>query len=156
MAFFHILSSGENMNGQFVDLHAAADFLGPGAVEVNRYQTEITDIVRRRGAFGQRIKQVPATGHPSRFFEETAIPSPTAAQAFVDPRNIVPTTQSPTRVERSVPLKALVSQINYNLFDLEVGSQQSQFAYLQAKDLADRSEERRVGKECRSRWSPYH
>src|SRR2546427_5011216 len=24
------------------------------------------------------------------------------------------------------------------------------------EDLADRSEERRVGKECRSRWSPYH
>ena len=23
-------------------------------------------------------------------------------------------------------------------------------------DLAERSEERRVGKECRSRWSPYH
>ena len=23
-------------------------------------------------------------------------------------------------------------------------------------DLWDRSEERRVGKECRSRWSPYH
>ena len=23
-------------------------------------------------------------------------------------------------------------------------------------DKADRSEERRVGKECRSRWSPYH
>ena len=22
--------------------------------------------------------------------------------------------------------------------------------------IADRSEERRVGKECRSRWSPYH
>jgi len=40
-------------------------------------------------------------------------------------------------VERSVPLKALVSQINYNLFDIEVGAQQSQFAYLQAKDLAD-------------------
>jgi hypothetical protein len=51
-------------------------------------QTEITDIVRRRGVFGQRMKQVPATGQPSRFFEETAIPSPTAAQAFVDPRNI--------------------------------------------------------------------
>src|SRR3712207_5101328 len=25
-----------------------------------------------------------------------------------------------------------------------------------ALDLKDRSEERRVGKECRSRWSPYH
>ena len=112
-------------------------FWGRVRSRLNRYQTEITDIVRRRGAFGQRIKQVPATGHPSRFFEESAIASPTAAQAFVDPRNIQPTAQSPTRVERSVPLKALVSQINYNLFDMEVGTQESQFAYLQAKDLAD-------------------
>ena len=24
------------------------------------------------------------------------------------------------------------------------------------KEIAQRSEERRVGKECRSRWSPYH
>ena len=79
------------MKANFLDLHAAADFLGPGAIEVERYQTEIFDIVRRRGAFGQRIKQVPATGHPSRFFEETAIPSPSATQAFVDPRNIAPT-----------------------------------------------------------------
>lgn len=125
------------MNTTFVDLHAAADFMGPGAVEVNRYQSEITDIVRRRGVFGQRIKQLPATGHPSRYFEQTAIASPTAANAFVDPRSIVATVSSPTRVERSVPLKALVSQINYNLFDLEVGAQQSQFAFLQAKDLAD-------------------
>jgi hypothetical protein len=125
------------MNAQFIDLRAAADFLGPGAVEVNRYQSEITDIVRRRGVFGQRIKQVPATGHPSRFFEQTAIASPAAGSAFVDPRNLVATVSSPTRVERSVPLKALISQINYNLFDLEVGQQQSQFAFLQAKDLAD-------------------
>jgi hypothetical protein len=125
------------MKANFLDLHAAADFLGPGAIEIDRYQTEITDIVRRRGVFGQRMKQVPATGHPSRFFEETSIASPSAAQAFVDPRNMQPTLQAPTRVERSVPLKALVSQINYNLFDMEVGTQQSQFAYLQAKDLAD-------------------
>ncbi|MGD0823360.1 MAG: hypothetical protein ABR908_02170 [Terriglobales bacterium] len=125
------------MKANFLDLHAAADFLGPGAIEINRYQTEITDIVRRRGVFGQRMKQMPATGQPSRFFEETAIPSPSATQAFVDPRNIQPTLQVPTRVERTVPLKALVSQINYNLFDMEVGTQQSQFAYLQAKDLAD-------------------
>jgi len=125
------------MKAQFLDLLAAADFLGPGAVEIDRYQTEITDIVRRRGVLGQRIRQVPATGHPSRYFEQTAITSPSAANAFVDPRNIVATVGSPTRVERSLPLKALVSQINYNLFDMEVGNQQSQFAYLQAKDLAD-------------------
>ena len=28
--------------------------------------------------------------------------------------------------------------------------------YLNAKNSNKRSEERRVGKECRSRWSPYH
>ena len=29
-------------------------------------------------------------------------------------------------------------------------------AEAEAKKILDRSEERRVGKECRSRWSPYH
>ena len=28
--------------------------------------------------------------------------------------------------------------------------------YIHIEDKAARSEERRVGKECRSRWSPYH
>jgi hypothetical protein len=125
------------MNAKFTEIHAAADYIGPGAIEVPQYQTEITDLVRRRGLFGQRIKQVPATGHPSRFFEETSIPSPAASSGFVDPRNIIAPLVSPTRIERSVPLKALVSQINYNLFDIELGKQQSQFAYLQAKDLTD-------------------
>lgn len=126
------------MKAQFLDLHAVADYLTPGAVEVNRYQTEITDIVRRRGVFGQRIRQVPATGHPSRFFEQTAIPALAAADAFVNPRSFAANTAAtPTRVERSLPLKALVSRIDYNLFDVEVGAQQSQFAFLQAKDLAD-------------------
>jgi len=124
------------MNATFADIHAAADFIGPGAVEVPLYQTEIFDICRRSSPFGQRIKQVPATGHPSRYFEEAAIPNPSTA-GFVDPRTIVPTVVSPTRVERSVPLKAIVSQINYNLFDIELGNQQQQFAYLQAKDLVD-------------------
>jgi hypothetical protein len=127
------------MNAKFTQIHAAADYIGPGAgvIEVPLYQTEILDIVRRRGIFGQRIKQVPATGHPSRYFEERAIPSPSATSGFVDPRNIVAPLVSPTRVENSVPLKALVAQINYNLFDMELGQQQTQFAYLQAKDLAD-------------------
>ncbi len=120
--------------GQFVDIAAAADFLGPGAVEVNRYQSEITDLVRRRGAFGQRITQAPATGHPSRFFEQTAI---NAAAAFVDPRAIAPSAGSPTRVEKVVLLKAIVAQINFSLFDVKVTRQQAQFAYLEAKDLAD-------------------
>ena len=97
------------MDAKFTQIHAAADYIGPGAIEVPMYQSEILDIVRRRGVFGQRIKQVPATGHPSRYFEERAIPSPAASSGFVDPRNIVAPLVSPTRVEMSVPLKALVA-----------------------------------------------
>src|SRR2546422_11541748 len=29
-------------------------------------------------------------------------------------------------------------------------------SYMTVRELVERSEERRVGKECRSRWSPYH
>ncbi|MDE2438935.1 MAG: hypothetical protein KGN01_06140 [Patescibacteria group bacterium] len=116
-------------------VQAAADYLAPGAIEVNRYQAEIFDLVRRRFPFGQRVNQVPATGQPSRYFEQTAI----ATATYADPRNIaaglVPS--QPTRVERYVTLKAIVAQINYSLFDVEVNQQQGQFAYLEAKDLTD-------------------
>src|SRR6185437_7947166 len=110
------------MNANFHDIHAAADYIGPGAIEVPIYQTEITDIVRRRGLFGQRIKQVPATGHPSRYFEQTGIPEPTAANGFVDPRNISAPVVTPARVERAVPLKALVAQINTTCLTLNWGT----------------------------------
>src|SRR2546425_5127217 len=33
---------------------------------------------------------------------------------------------------------------------------ESHLVHLALQILLDRSEERRVGKECRSRWSPYH
>src|SRR2546430_7705517 len=32
----------------------------------------------------------------------------------------------------------------------------SRVSLVKVKDIEERSEERRVGKECRSRWSPYH
>jgi hypothetical protein len=97
------------------------------------YQSEIFDLVRRRGILGQRIKNVPATGHPSRYFEQTTI----VTGAFQDPRALAPTAGSPTRVERPLFLKAVVAQINYSQFDLEVTQQQKQFDYLEAKDLED-------------------
>lgn len=115
------------------NIQAAADYLAPGAIEVNRYQAEIFDLVRRRFVFGQRVNQVPATGQPSRWFEQTAITTAT----YTDPRIISTTASQPTRQERYVSLKALVAQINYSLFDVEVNQQQGQFAYLEAKDLTD-------------------
>ena len=40
--------------------------------------------------------------------------------------------------------------------DLRKITNQKTFTPEQIKVFHDRSEERRVGKECRSRWSPYH
>lgn len=130
----HFAVSGAGMAHFVGDIRAAADFLAPGAIETNRYQAEIFDLVRRRFVFGQRINQVPATGQPSRYFEQTAI----AGAGFVDPRNLGAVTPTqPVRKERYVSLKAIVGQINYGLFDVEVNQQQGQFAYLEAKDLTD-------------------
>lgn len=114
-------------------LQAAADFLGPGAIETNKYQSEIFDLVKRRGVFGQRIQQTPATGQPSRYFEQTAIPT----AGTTDPRNIAATASQPERQEMVVSLKCMVAQVNFGIFDVEVNQQQGQFAYLEAKDLTD-------------------
>lgn len=120
-------------SSQFVNIHAAADYLAPGSIEINRYQTEILDRVRRRYPFGQRIDQTPATGHPSRYFEQISIPT----GGFVDPRQLSATGSQPTRIEQTVPLKAMMGQINFGLFDVEVTQQQAQYSYLEAKDLTD-------------------
>ena len=52
-----------------------------------------------------------------------------------------------------------INEINSGKSYLEslTGHELSVFAYPNGKPGIDyRSEERRVGKECRSRWSPYH
>lgn len=121
------------LHGFVGDISAAADYLAPGAIEINRYQQEIFDKVRRRFPFGQRIQQVMATGHPSRYFEQMEISVATNAKVRV----LSATATGPKRVERYVTLKALIAQINYSLFDIEVAQQQGQFAYLEAKDLND-------------------
>lgn len=127
------MSGNIKVPGAVGGISAAADFLGPGAIEINRYQTEIFDLVRRRHVLGQRINQTPATGQPSRYFEQLSIATATAT----DPRIIAPTASQGNRQERPITLKAYVAQINYGIFDLEVNQQQGQFAYLEAKDLTD-------------------
>lgn len=118
----------------FSDLAAAADFLGPGAIYTPMFQPEIMDLVRRRGVLGQRMQTVPATGHPSRYFEQTRIVS----GAFQDPRSMQYTpTGDPTRRERFVFIKALYGAISFSLFDVETTRQQGAFANLVAKDIMD-------------------
>jgi len=112
---------------------AAADFLGPGAMEVPIFETEIFDIVRRHSLAFTRLPTMKATGHPHRYFDQTAI----ATGKFDDPRNISPTPAVPTRAERSVYIKCIDNQTNLSLFDKEVTEQQGQFSYVIAKDIED-------------------
>ena len=116
------------------ELNAAADLMGPGAIATPIFQTEILDLVRRRGVFGQRVKHVPSTGQPHRYFEQTRI----VEGIFQDPRGLTFTlTNDPTRRERYVSIKAIYGSIQFGLFDVEVTRQQGQFAYLVAKDIND-------------------
>jgi len=114
------------MQGQFVDLYASADYLGPGAIEIDRYQTEIFDIVRRRVRLGKGSSKCLLPGIRHGSLKRRRSTRRRRRRHLSIPRNIAPTVGSPTRVELAVPLKALVSQINYNLFDWKVTAQQSQ------------------------------
>lgn len=114
-------------------VQGSADFLGNGAIEVNLYEREILDMVRRESVFRTRINEKPATGHPHRYFEQTAI----GVGAFTDPRAISPTPTGPTRVERAAMIKALTNQVNLSIFDVQVTQQQGQFTGLEAKDIED-------------------
>lgn len=129
-AFGDLMRVAHKMQG---DLLAAADFLGNGAIEVNRYENEIVDLVTRTSIFLTRVDARPATGHPHRYFEQTSIGTAT----FTDPRNITPTPSGPTRVERAAMVKAITNQTNLSLFDVDVTRQQGQFSYLEAKDIED-------------------
>lgn len=118
----------------FVDsMKAAADFIGTGAIETNRYESEIVDIVRRNSVTLSRTPRVLATGHPTRYFEQLAV----AGGSFSDPRAITTSVSGPTRVERAAYIKAIVGQSNLSLFDVDVTRQQGQFAAIEAKDVQD-------------------
>lgn len=120
-----------------IELKAAADFLGNGAIEINKYQNEIVDIVRRESLMVQRFKRVPSTGQPHRYFEETAIASGQFVTITSGAALGQPTASGPLRFERTAFVKAISAQTNLSLFDVDVTRQQGQFAYVEAKDIAD-------------------
>ena len=63
------------------------------------------------------------------------------------------------QVKLEVPEFELSDDMTANLANEELIAQVEEVCTVwnrQIMDALDRSEERRVGKECRSRWSPYH
>lgn len=122
---------------RFVDLKAATDYMGPGAIFMPEFDTNILDLMRQRGALGQRIRNRLATGDPTRWLEVSA----KAGGEFVDKRTIAGSVGSTTRVEKYTPLKALFSKASFGLFDVEVNNQQGNFPNLVAGELQDRIED---------------
>lgn len=116
------------------DIAAAADAFGPGVLLVPMFQPQILDMVKRRGVLGQRVRNEPATGQPSRFFEQTRI----QVGSFQDPRNMsFQPGQDPTRRERYVTIKAVVASSQFGIFDVELTRAQGQFPALVSKDITD-------------------
>ena len=54
------------------------------------------------------------------------------------------------------PIEELQLNINQPILYVLPYTSQTDFVIFRRNCLSVRSEERRVGKECRSRWSPYH
>lgn len=118
---------------EFNGMQAAADFLGNGAIYTPMFEREIVDLVSRESMMLQRVDHPPATGHPHRYFEQSAI----ATAAFTDPQNLSPTPTSPARAEKAAFIKAIINQTNFSLFDVHVTRQQGVYTNLKAKDIQD-------------------
>src|SRR2546423_1699143 len=85
--------------------------------------------------------------------------SPQPARVFVDPLPIPPVLQPRPITDAGLQFGAPPSLCPYNVTNPATGlpyEGRGQFNGLLRPGTDCRSEERRVGKECRSRWSPYH
>ena len=79
---------------------------------------------------------------------------------FTDEERADPALEKPIRKAEKAAARADKAQANIpkkkvrqTVIDPDTGKKTSKLTF---EDKKKRSEERRVGKECRSRWSPYH
>src|SRR2546425_9935946 len=92
-----------------------------------------------------------AGGRPA-FDARTSDLRETLTRRLVEARWQVPTLGELEREVPGAPLRALLAHLARE----GAAEQIDQERYAARQALEARSEERRVGKECRSRWSPYH
>ncbi|GGF72937.1 MULTISPECIES: hypothetical protein [Paenibacillus] len=116
-----------------IDVAAATQFQGPGAIIVDDFQREITDALRRTSVLDGRMQYVPATGDISTYYEQNTI----NGGASVDPRNPSATATSNPRTPHGLKIKASTNQVNFGHYDVILGQQQANFPELKAKDLND-------------------
>ena len=123
----------------------------------------MNDFVKTRICFGERLYPQPngvvvravATERPPARTERSQGPSPAPVREQYPGNNdghnagMDPTQTKIIELLREVRLIAFKEIERLNMRIVELENQHRQAA-------EERSEERRVGKECRSRWSPYH
>jgi len=73
----------------------------------------------------------------------------------VVPVDVLPSTAVVTRIGYGSRERVLVHGLAGDAFEIPLG-RIAEFVTERGNPANERSEERRVGKECRSRWSPYH
>jgi hypothetical protein len=121
------------MGAEFIDLKAATDIQGPGALITEDFSKEITDVVRRTSVLDGRIAYIPASGNFSTYYEQNTV----NGGVFVDPRAVTAAATSNARTEHSAKVKAITNQVSFGHYDVTVGKQQNNFPELKAKDLND-------------------
>src|SRR5258708_18384807 len=89
-----------------------------------------------------RLSRAKETGTRRRLVISVALAFVIAAASSAQAQTVTPPpTPTPTSINSDLSVGAAVTNLGSNFLE-RLGNQ--------------RSEERRVGKECRSRWSPYH
>src|SRR5207245_5723135 len=91
------------------------------------------------------------------YLHDIAKPNP-ALEGIIDRMDFNATTHGQRDIDddRLSNLIERVSEKRLGLKDVEADIIGRSYEYLIRKFAEGRSEERRVGKECRSRWGPYH
>lgn len=127
----------------FISAAQVADYNQSHYIELPKFQKDMLDLLNRQVTIRDRIKSVMATGHPSRYWEQTKI----AHNAkFVDARTgnagkygVDTYDEDYGRKERALFIKAITSGIKYSLFDQDVVAQQGDELAKQMlnKDMAD-------------------
>src|ERR1051326_7761516 len=140
---------------QELTLAEVGEVIGVSESRVSQLRTQAT--ARLRSMLGERPRprEASSTGGPRgaagprRDGDQVQLPAPGSRLEGRDPVGLLP----------ARPLRAQHRDVAVGLpahRDHAVGGLGRAVLLLGVPDRAHRSEERRVGKECRSRWSPYH
>ena len=115
------------------------------------YESKLTRDEDKQFTYAPELKEEPLVVSGQTSFQPLYSPDGNEV-AFLENRTTLRVINRKTKhLHASDPVGVGGAAEGHDVFAGEVGD-----AHLVGGDEADRSEERRVGKECRSRWSPYH